>query len=44
MFMGPAKWRVTVTEELRFMTSYLESKGLLIVTPRNYPDYIENQS
>ena len=23
--MGPAKWRVTVSGKLRFMTSYLES-------------------
>ena len=25
LLVGPAKWRVTVSGELRFMTSYLES-------------------
>ena len=43
LHMEPAKWRVTVSGELRFMTSYLESQGFFIVTPLNYPNYIENQ-
>ena len=34
---------VKVCEELRFMTSYLESSGFLIVTPLNYVNYIKNQ-
>ena len=38
-----AKWRVTVSGELRFMTSYLENSGFFIVTQLNYPNYIENQ-
>ena len=40
---GPAKWGVRGSGELRFTTSYLESQGFLIVTPLNYPNYIENQ-
>ena len=43
LFRGPAKWRVTVSGDLRFMTSYLESYNYLIVTSLNYPNYIENQ-
>ena len=34
---------VKVCEVLRFMTSYLESSGFLIVTPLNYVNYIKNQ-
>ena len=40
---GPAKWGVTVSGELRFMTSHLESSSFLIVTPLIYLNYIENQ-
>ena len=39
-----AKWRVTVSGELRFITSYLESWGFLTVTQLSYPNYIENQT
>ena len=39
---GPAIWKVTVSGELRFMTSYLESSGVLIVTALSYPNYIKS--
>ena len=40
---GPAKWRITVSGELRFMTSYLQSQCFLIVMSLNYPNHTENQ-